>query len=235
MLGAPTESTWPGFSALPNATAVRWKAQAHSRLRDAFPNASFAGKPQLSHTGFQLLSGLLALDPARRTGALDALEHEVGFSAPNPQTPESPESATSHASAGRLSLRVSLGVRAVLQGVAAGGATVADDDRPLARWCRAAVSLALATLRLRARATGALGRASAWAHTAASPPRMSRRVNDAEKPATVRKPALSVTRGHAGTTARPCRAARPSLAEPRREPRSRGLGTGSFLDPHRKT
>ena len=157
MLGAPTESTWPGFSALPNATAVRWKAQAHSRLRDAFPNASFAGKPQLSHTGFQLLSGLLALDPARRTGALDALEHEVGFSAPNPQTPESPESATSHASAGRLSLRVSLGVRAVLQGVAAGGATVADDDRPLARWCRAAVSLALATLRLRARATGALG------------------------------------------------------------------------------
>ena len=90
MLGAPTESTWPGFSALPNATAVRWKAQAHSRLRDAFPNASFAGKPQLSHTGFQLLSGLLALDPARRTGALDALEHEVGFLPRTPRLRKAP-------------------------------------------------------------------------------------------------------------------------------------------------
>ena len=92
MLGAPTESTWPGFSALPNASAVRWKAQAHSRLREAFPNASFAGKPQLSHVGFQLLSGLLALDPSQRTGAIDALEHDVGFLHPLPTSQTSPKS-----------------------------------------------------------------------------------------------------------------------------------------------
>ena len=92
MLGAPTESTWPGFSALPNASAVRWKAQAHSRLREAFPNASFAGKPQLSHVGFQLLSGLLALDPSQRTGAIDALEHDVGFLHPLPTCQTSPQS-----------------------------------------------------------------------------------------------------------------------------------------------
>ena len=70
MLGAPTESTWPGFSALPNATAVRWKAQAHSRLRDAFPNASFAGKPQLSHTGLSATERIARARPGpthRRT------------------------------------------------------------------------------------------------------------------------------------------------------------------------
>ena len=34
MLGAPTESTWPGFSALPNATAVRWPSDGMHTAND---------------------------------------------------------------------------------------------------------------------------------------------------------------------------------------------------------
>ena len=42
--------------------------------------------------GFQLLSGLLALDPSQRTGAIDALEHDVGFLHPLPTSQTSPKS-----------------------------------------------------------------------------------------------------------------------------------------------
>ncbi|KAJ0398376.1 hypothetical protein ATCC90586_000713 [Pythium insidiosum] len=89
-LGSPSEENWPGFLALPNAQSIKWKWPKKSRLREKFPlTASFSGGGcSLSNAGFDLLSQLLALDPAKRISAKEALRHEYFREAPAPKAQE---------------------------------------------------------------------------------------------------------------------------------------------------
>lgn len=64
-LGSPNEVNWPGVSTLPNASKVSYKVGSRSKLRELFPLASFSGGMSLSESGFDLLSRLLCMDPAR--------------------------------------------------------------------------------------------------------------------------------------------------------------------------
>ncbi|KAK9843757.1 hypothetical protein WJX81_005040 [Elliptochloris bilobata] len=76
LLGAPTLENWPGASALPHMQKFNFPPTKNS-LRDKFPPPARldVGRPGLSDAGFDLLSRLLALDPARRIKAEDALAH----------------------------------------------------------------------------------------------------------------------------------------------------------------
>ncbi|KAK1384677.1 Cyclin-dependent kinase [Heracleum sosnowskyi] len=75
MLGTPNETSWPGFSELPEAKA-RFVKQPDNLLRKKFPAASFTGAAPLSNAGFDLLNKLLTCDPAKRITADEALNHQ---------------------------------------------------------------------------------------------------------------------------------------------------------------
>lgn len=75
MLGTPNETSWPGFSKLPQAKA-RFVKQPDNLLRKKFPAASFTGAATLSNAGFDLLNKLLTCDPAKRITADEALNHQ---------------------------------------------------------------------------------------------------------------------------------------------------------------
>ena len=75
LLGAPNDEKWPGFSSLPHASKVSWKAPSRSKLRDVLPATSFSGGATISDSGFDLLSKLLAYDPKQRINATEALNH----------------------------------------------------------------------------------------------------------------------------------------------------------------
>ncbi|KAK9788429.1 hypothetical protein WJX73_000565 [Symbiochloris irregularis] len=78
LLGSPTEENWPGFKQQINARKMNWNYPPQpSRLAEKFPRASgLIEQPgTLSASGFDLLQGLLTLDPAQRMTAKDALQH----------------------------------------------------------------------------------------------------------------------------------------------------------------
>ncbi|KAL1203984.1 Cyclin-dependent kinase G1 [Cardamine amara subsp. amara] len=74
VLGTPNEAIWPGFSSFPNAKA-KFPAQPYNMLRKKFPAISFVGGQILSERGFDLLNGLLTLDPEKRLTVEEALNH----------------------------------------------------------------------------------------------------------------------------------------------------------------
>ncbi len=76
MLGSPTDANWPGFTSLPNASILRWKNKGRPKIFETFPVNSFSGgQSYLDSNGFDLLQGLLTLDPKKRLTADSALSH----------------------------------------------------------------------------------------------------------------------------------------------------------------
>lgn len=85
MLGTPNESSWPGFSELPNVREIHVK-QPHNLLRKKFPGTSFTGAPAVSNAGFDLLNKLLTCDPEKRITADAALNHQWFCEVPLPKS-----------------------------------------------------------------------------------------------------------------------------------------------------
>ncbi|CAE6469211.1 unnamed protein product [Rhizoctonia solani] len=79
LLGHPDEKSWPGFSKLPLAKTVNTSASWPSTLRTKFPH--------LTRAGLDLLSSLLAYDPAQRISAEEALNHPYFLESPLPKHP----------------------------------------------------------------------------------------------------------------------------------------------------
>ncbi|KAF8756222.1 Serine/Threonine protein kinase, catalytic domain [Rhizoctonia solani] len=79
LLGHPDEKSWPGFSKLPLAKTVNTSAAWPSTLRTKFPH--------LTRAGLDLLSSLLAYDPAQRISAEEALNHPYFSESPLPKHP----------------------------------------------------------------------------------------------------------------------------------------------------
>lgn len=77
VLGTPTESDWPGVTALP--------AYAQFEARSSTPFAAIF--PGVSPSALHLLQGMLTFDPLKRITADDALRHEYFTSAPFNETP----------------------------------------------------------------------------------------------------------------------------------------------------
>jgi serine/threonine protein kinase len=78
VLGTPTEASWPGATLLP--AYIAFEPRAPMNLSELF---SRSRQPELD-----LLRGLLALDPARRPSAAQALQHPYFTSAlPAPCSP----------------------------------------------------------------------------------------------------------------------------------------------------
>ena len=91
-MGVPSEDNWPGYDELPSARVFRWKTSMpaaragehgkNRRLRDKFPretsSAAFTDANRQRHlndTGFQLLEGMLSMDPKGRLSAAGAQAH----------------------------------------------------------------------------------------------------------------------------------------------------------------
>ena len=74
LCGTPTAENWPAYDELPGARR-KWK-QRRPALRGLLPAQSYTGGAYLSAPGLDLLSRMLALDPAQRISAADALEHD---------------------------------------------------------------------------------------------------------------------------------------------------------------
>lgn len=91
VLGAPTAEQWPEYDSLPHAKTFTWKGMK-PKLRDLFrhdkPGKFISDNSStLSEAGFDLLSRLLAMDPARRLTAAEALRHPYFSEAPHPIPP----------------------------------------------------------------------------------------------------------------------------------------------------
>ena len=80
LLGTPSERSWSGFSALPNAK-VKFVDYPVSHLRDKFPER------MLSQTGLELLKNLLTYDPKKRINCEEALSSIYFSEAPLPIDP----------------------------------------------------------------------------------------------------------------------------------------------------
>ncbi|XP_065873519.1 cyclin-dependent kinase G-2-like [Euphorbia lathyris] len=85
ILGAPSETIWPGFSNLPGAKA-NFVKQPYNLLRKKFPASSFTGSSVLSDLGFDLLNKLLTYDPEKRLTAEAALNHPWFNEVPLPKS-----------------------------------------------------------------------------------------------------------------------------------------------------
>ncbi|CAH1640577.1 unnamed protein product [Spodoptera littoralis] len=68
-LGTPSDTIWPGYSALPMVTNIMFDNYPPGGLRKKI------SRKLLSTDGLSLLQGLLTYDPAKRTTAAAALEH----------------------------------------------------------------------------------------------------------------------------------------------------------------
>ncbi|PNW81423.1 hypothetical protein CHLRE_07g355400v5 [Chlamydomonas reinhardtii] len=86
VLGTPNEDVWPGIKQLPNWGKIVLRPQP-SQLRSRF-TSSFGSSATLTEAGFDLLSRLLAYDPAQRITAADAMEHKWFQESPFPQRRE---------------------------------------------------------------------------------------------------------------------------------------------------
>lgn len=76
LLGSPNEEVWPGFTSLQNASIFRWKNKDPPKIYTEFPVNSFSGHMTfLDQNGFDLLQGLLTLNPKSRLSAEQALNH----------------------------------------------------------------------------------------------------------------------------------------------------------------
>ena len=80
LLGTPSERSWTGFNALPNAK-VKFVDYPVSHLRDKFPER------MLSQTGLELLKNLLTYDPKKRINCEEALSSSYFTEAPLPIDP----------------------------------------------------------------------------------------------------------------------------------------------------
>jgi len=80
LLGTPSEKSWNGFNALPNAK-VKFVDYPVSHLRDKFPER------MLSQTGLELLKNLLTYDPKKRITCEEALNSDYFTEAPLPIDP----------------------------------------------------------------------------------------------------------------------------------------------------
>jgi len=88
LLGVPNESTWPEFKSLPNANLLRWKQKDKPTFEAKFPINSFSGgQTYLDNNGFDLLKGLLTVNPKRRLNANQALNHDYFKFGVKRQTP----------------------------------------------------------------------------------------------------------------------------------------------------
>ncbi|MCL7051682.1 hypothetical protein MKW94_030070 [Papaver nudicaule] len=85
-LGTPSETSWPGFSKLPDAPKVKFSKHHQFSLRKKFPPTAFTESPVLSDAGFDLLNRLLAYDPAERITAKEAVNHEWFREVPLPMS-----------------------------------------------------------------------------------------------------------------------------------------------------
>ncbi|KAF9423445.1 hypothetical protein HW555_001254 [Spodoptera exigua] len=93
-LGTPSDTIWPGFSALPLAKNIVFHNYPPGGLRKRINDG------KLSCSGFSLLHGLLAYDPAKRMTAFNASEH--GFFKEDPVAIEPAEFLTRMTAAGAL-------------------------------------------------------------------------------------------------------------------------------------
>ncbi|KAH8596849.1 kinase-like domain-containing protein [Bisporella sp. PMI_857] len=83
LCGIPTETSWPGFKRLPNARSLRLPknpASQGSVIRAKFPF--------LTGAGAALLVSLLELNPAKRPGAQEVLDHPFFKEDPKPKSTE---------------------------------------------------------------------------------------------------------------------------------------------------
>ncbi|KXZ53820.1 CDKH1 protein [Gonium pectorale] len=77
VLGTPNEDVWPGLKKLPHWGKIVLRPQP-SQLRQRFTSA-FGSGATLTEAGFDLLSRLLAYDPAQRISAEEALDHRCVY------------------------------------------------------------------------------------------------------------------------------------------------------------
>ncbi|KAL4807250.1 kinase-like domain-containing protein [Aspergillus unguis] len=84
LTGPPTPQTWPGFRSLPNAKSLRIPS-TQSSASTLLPRSKF---PFLTNAGLQLLSALLALNPASRPSAAESLSHPYFREDPRPKPKE---------------------------------------------------------------------------------------------------------------------------------------------------
>ncbi|RPB19063.1 kinase-like protein [Terfezia boudieri ATCC MYA-4762] len=83
LLGVPTAASWPGYRRLPHAKVLTFRINSGttgSELESEFP--------MLTNQGFDLLSRLLCLDPARRITGEEVLAHEYFKEEPMPKRGE---------------------------------------------------------------------------------------------------------------------------------------------------
>lgn len=82
-LGVPTEHTWPGYEKLPNAKMFSFKPKSTTGA----DTLGIRLKPMMTEEGYDLLCGLLTLDPTQRLTAEQALTHPYFEEPPLPKDP----------------------------------------------------------------------------------------------------------------------------------------------------
>ena len=88
LVGAPSDEHWPEFKLLPNSNLLRWRQKGEPMLKSTFPvNSIIGGQTFLDANGYNLLKGLLELNPKKRMTAEQALNHDYFKEGVKRQTP----------------------------------------------------------------------------------------------------------------------------------------------------